>query len=135
MPEDRVYKATIRSAKRTLGVPEGKTLLEAALEAGVAYPHGCRSGRCGACKTRLLSGEVDLLPHTPFSLTADERRQGLVLACRARLLSNIEVKWLARPAVNHPVIRKQGRVVGVALLPHHTMPLRLGLAWKTGGVG
>ena len=122
-----MYKASIRSAERTLEVPQGKTLLEAALEAGIAYPHGCRSGRCGACKTRLLSGDVDLLPHTPFSLTADEREQGLILACRARLQGDIEVKWLAQPKVSYPVVRRQGSVVGVMLLTHDIMELRLRL--------
>src|SRR3546814_11686132 len=44
-------------------------------------------GRCGACKTRLLSGEVDLLPHTPFALRVDERAHGLEIgraSCRER---------------------------------------------------
>ena len=122
-----MYKANIRSAERTLEVPQGKTLLEAALAAGIAYPHGCRSGRCGACKTRLLSGDVDLLPHTPFSLTVDEREQGLILACRTRLQGDIEVKWLAQPEVSHPVVRKQGSVVGAALLTHDIMELRIRL--------
>lgn len=120
-------KASIRSAERSLEVPEGKTLLEAALEAGIAYPHGCRSGRCGACKTRLLAGKVDLLPHTPFSLTADEREQGLILACRARLLSDIEVKWLAQPAVSHPVIRTGAVVAAKERLTHDILELRLRL--------
>src|SRR3546814_1471930 len=52
-----LHKANIISAGCTLTIAEGKTLLETALDAGIAYPHGCRSGRCGACKTRLLSGE------------------------------------------------------------------------------
>ena len=38
-------------------VTEEQTVLEAALDAGVQFPHSCRSGRCGACKSRLLSGE------------------------------------------------------------------------------
>ena len=122
-----MHKARIRSVERTLEVPEGKTLLEAALEAGINYPHGCRSGRCGACKTRLLSGEVDLLPHTPFSLTADERDQGLILACRARLRSDIEARWLARPKVSHPVIKTDGVVASSERLTHDILELRLRL--------
>ena len=37
----------------------GQTILEAALAEGVPYPHGCRSGNCGACKSRLIAGDVD----------------------------------------------------------------------------
>ncbi len=122
-----MYKANIRSAERTLEVPADKTLLEAALEAGIDYPHGCRSGRCGACKTRLLSGEVDLLPHTPFSLTADEREQGLILACRARLQSDIVAKWLAQPKVSHPLVKTEGVVAAIERLTHDILELRLRL--------
>ena len=53
-------RVDIRQAGRTIDVPAGRTILERALEEGIAYPHGCRSGRCGSCKSRLLSGEVDL---------------------------------------------------------------------------
>jgi CDP-4-dehydro-6-deoxyglucose reductase/ferredoxin-NAD(P)+ reductase (naphthalene dioxygenase ferredoxin-specific) len=84
----------IRQAGRTIDVPDGRTILEAALEQGIAYPHGCRSGRCGSCKSRLLGGEVDLLPHTRFSLTEEERGQGLILACRAQPLTDCRVAWL-----------------------------------------
>lgn len=33
----------IRQAGRHIAVPEGVTILEAALADGIAYPHGCRS--------------------------------------------------------------------------------------------
>jgi naphthalene 1,2-dioxygenase ferredoxin reductase component len=36
------------------------TILEAALTQGVPYRHGCRSGNCGACKSRFHAGEVEL---------------------------------------------------------------------------
>ncbi|WP_423220739.1 2Fe-2S iron-sulfur cluster-binding protein [Bacillus paralicheniformis] len=42
----------IRQAGRIIDVPDGRTILERALEEGIAYPHGCRSGRCGSCKSR-----------------------------------------------------------------------------------
>lgn len=81
----------IRQAGRTIEVPDGRTILKSALEEGIAYPHGCRSGRCGSCKTRLLSGEVDLLPHTRLSLTDGERAQGFILACRAQPLIHADL--------------------------------------------
>lgn len=122
-----MYRANIISAGCTVAIPEGKTLLETALDAGIAYPHGCRSGRCGACKTRLLTGEVDLLPHTPFSLTADEREHGLILACRTKPLSDIEVRWIAQTVVSHPVVRTEGVVAGIERLTHDILELRLRL--------
>lgn len=54
----------IRQAGRSIAVDEGVTILEAAFAEGIAYPHGCRPGRCGSRKSRLASGEVDLLDHS-----------------------------------------------------------------------
>ncbi|MCC7635383.1 2Fe-2S iron-sulfur cluster-binding protein [Stenotrophomonas rhizophila] len=73
----------IQPAGHRLAVAEGSTILEAALAAGVAYPHGCRSGRCGSCLSRLISGEVVHLEHSRFALTDAQKAQGLFLACRA----------------------------------------------------
>ena len=70
-----------------------ETLLAAALASGIDYPHTCRSGRCGACKSRLSSGSVTLVPHTRFSLTEEEKAAGLILACRAVLESDVTVMW------------------------------------------
>ena len=61
----------------------GETILAAALRQGVAYPHGCQSGSCGACKSRLIGGEVKMSPYAQFALSEAERGQGLILACRS----------------------------------------------------
>ncbi|MGY4827400.1 2Fe-2S iron-sulfur cluster-binding protein [Sphaerotilaceae bacterium SBD11-9] len=71
-----------------------QTLLEAALAAGVPFPHNCMSGECGACKCRVLDGEVEHGPHLPEALSAEERAQGLVLACRSRARGPVAVEWL-----------------------------------------
>ena len=72
------------------------TILDTALAAGVPYPYGCRSGDCGSCKSRMLSGEVTMEGYyTPEALTAAEREAGLILACRARPLTDVAVTWLA----------------------------------------
>ncbi|MDD2056904.1 2Fe-2S iron-sulfur cluster-binding protein [Pseudomonas sp. GD03860] len=84
----------IRQAGRTIVVPDGMTILEAALADGIAYPHGCRSGRCGSCKSRLISGEVELLEHSRFALSQEEKCLGLVLACRALPRTDAIVAWL-----------------------------------------
>jgi len=84
----------IRQAGRAIVVGDGLTILEAAFDGGIAYPYGCRSGRRRACKSRLLSGEFNMLPHTRFALTAEKKAHGLTVACRAQLLTDIEFAWL-----------------------------------------
>lgn len=70
-------------------------ILEAALDAGVPFPHGCGSGECGTCKCRLLEGEVKRDRHSPDALSDEEIEQGLILACRSRPLTDVMVRWLS----------------------------------------
>jgi CDP-4-dehydro-6-deoxyglucose reductase/ferredoxin-NAD(P)+ reductase (naphthalene dioxygenase ferredoxin-specific) len=69
----------------------GRTILETALAQGIDYPHGCRSGNCGACKSVLHSGEVEMSPYSEFALTAEEKDRGLILACRSVPWSDCEI--------------------------------------------
>jgi ring-1,2-phenylacetyl-CoA epoxidase subunit PaaE len=69
----------------------GQTLLDAALEAGVPLPFSCAVGGCGACKTRLVSGTVDV--EEPNCLSAAERAAGTVLTCVGRPTSACELDF------------------------------------------
>lgn len=110
----------ICQARRTIAVPEGVTILEAALANGIAYPHGCRSGRCGSCKSRVVSGKVDLLDHSRFALSDEEKAQGLVLACRAIPTTDAIVAWLGddEEPPPHPHRRLNCRVTAIEDATH-----------------
>jgi ferredoxin-NADP reductase/DMSO/TMAO reductase YedYZ heme-binding membrane subunit len=77
-----------RSDKR-VQLTNGLTVLEAAEECGVSIPYECRSGICGQCKTRLLTGRVAM--EVQDALTAGEKSKGLILACQARAVKDIVV--------------------------------------------
>lgn len=117
----------IRQAGRTIAVPEGVTILDAALTDGIAYPHGCRSGRCGSCKSRLVSGEVDLLDHSRFALSPEEKAQGLILACRAIPTTDAIVAWLGgdEETPSHPRRRLNCRVAAIADATHDIKRIEL----------
>lgn len=117
----------LRQAGRTLAVPEGVTILEAALADGIAYPHGCRSGRCGSCKSRLVSGKVDLLEHSRFALSDEEKAQGLILACRAIPTTDAIVTWLDGDdeTPSHPRRRLNCRVAAIADATHDIKRIQL----------
>jgi naphthalene 1,2-dioxygenase ferredoxin reductase component len=122
------YRAAIRQHDAPVGVAIGQTILEAALSAGVAYPHGCRSGNCGACKSRLESGEVELTPYSEFALSAAERQDGLILACRAVPWSDVEIAWLdADETILHPLRYLTCRVVALDDATHDIKRLRLAI--------
>src|ERR1700730_13852261 len=118
--------ASIRQHGPPVAVETGQTILEAALAQGVPYPHGCRSGNCGACKSRLESGEVDLAPHSEFALSAAERAEGLILACRAVPWSDVALGWLdADEVIAHPLPQLTCRVVELLDATHDIKLLRL----------
>ena len=68
---------------------DDQTILEAALAAGLLLPYGCRDGACGACKGKVISGEVDLGEVSAGALTDAERAAGLTLFCRAHARSDL----------------------------------------------
>jgi CDP-4-dehydro-6-deoxyglucose reductase/ferredoxin-NAD(P)+ reductase (naphthalene dioxygenase ferredoxin-specific) len=115
----------LRSARIRLEASPGQTILDTALAAGVAYPHGCRSGRCGSCKSRLIEGEIDLLPHSRFALSEEEKANGLILACRAIARSDAAVAWLGDDDAGPPSRRLVGVVTHVEDLTHDIKQVRM----------
>jgi ferredoxin len=49
----------------------------------------CRSGVCGACKCKLVGGEVDAL--TDSGLTSSEKKDGYILTCVSRPKGDIKI--------------------------------------------
>ncbi len=71
-------------------LPE-QSLLEVAEAHGVHVDFECRSGICGQCKVRCLSGRVRM--DVTDALSQAERKSGWVLACQARAASEaIEIE-------------------------------------------
>lgn len=117
---------TLLNIGRTISVPDGQTTLSAALPEGIDYPHGCKSGRCGNCKSRLASGEVEMFDFSRFALPPEERDAGLILACRSVPRGPVNVAWLEdEHAVSYPVREMSAEVVGTELLKHDILRLRL----------
>jgi NAD(P)H-flavin reductase/ferredoxin len=101
-----------------------KSLLDAALDAGVPYPHGCSSGECGSCKSQLMNGEVSMGLCSPDALSSAERAAGMILACRARPTTDVTVKWLS-VAQALPIIKCVASVLELRPLAHDVMVLTL----------
>jgi len=65
------------------------TVLEVAEENGITIPFECRSGICGQCKTKLVSGKVAM--EVQDALTPADRAKGLILACQARCAKDVVI--------------------------------------------
>lgn len=122
------FVVNIRQHPDPIVVEAGDTVLSSALAQGVPYPHGCRSGNCGACKSRLDAGEVELSPYSPYALSDAERAEGLILACRAVPWSDAAVSWLEVDDVAiHPQRRLSCRVADITPLTHDIKRVRLAI--------
>src|SRR6202795_656798 len=75
-------------------VEEGETVLNAAFRQGIALMHGCKEGQCGSCKSRLISGDIELLKYSTFALPDYERETDHILLCKTHAFSDVSFELL-----------------------------------------
>jgi CDP-4-dehydro-6-deoxyglucose reductase, E3 len=80
---------TIRG--RTFRVRAGDVLLDGALANGVEIPHDCRAGTCGTCMVQVVKGQT---------VCGETHTQGMVHACQARVVSDLEVEMEDVPEID-----------------------------------
>ncbi len=71
-------------------LPPDQTILEVADSIGVEIDNSCRSGSCGSCKVKLLSGTVTM--ECEDALEPNDKAQNIMLACQAKSTSNVVVE-------------------------------------------
>lgn len=81
---------TLNGETRTLVIPDGSTLLEAAIANNIDAPFACKAGVCSSCKAKILEGEVEMLAN--HALEDDQVNAGFVLTCQCLPLS-ASVVW------------------------------------------
>jgi len=102
------------------------SILDSALDAGVPFPHGCRSGDCGQCKCHLSEGLVTQQACSPDALSRSEREAGYILACRSRPKSDVAIRWLADSASSQiRVVRIKTRVSCLNRLSRDVIEVKL----------
>ncbi len=77
------------SSGRTVTAKDSLTVLEIAEECDVAIDFECRSGICGTCRKRLLSGQVTM--EVEDGLTASDRKNNVILTCQAIPLGPVSI--------------------------------------------
>jgi ferredoxin-NADP reductase len=70
------FTIELASSGKTFEVPAGKTILQVLRDAGFVVPSSCEQGVCGACETRIISGEAD---HRDAILTESERAANITM--------------------------------------------------------
>lgn len=123
----RTFRIKIARLGQTIESRPDQTVLDCAQQNDIDYPCGCETGICGACKTAILHGQVEMLSHSSQALTTIEREKGLILACRSLPRSDLEIAWIdsADPVPQHPRQRMPMTVGALDRLTHDIVRLRL----------
>jgi CDP-4-dehydro-6-deoxyglucose reductase, E3 len=100
------FQVRIEPSQHTYVVPEGATVLQAALNAGFVLPYGCRDGACGSCKGKLLDGRVDYGKYQGNALTEQDKRMGYALFCCAKPLSDLTIECREISALKDVQVRQ-----------------------------
>lgn len=121
------FKVSIADSGKHFTAEPGESLLEAALFQDIALPYGCQSGGCGACRARLLAGDI-AYPYDPPALSAADKAAGYVLLCQAQARSDLQVQVQELPEDHAiPVRNLPVRVEERTSLCHDVIQLRLRL--------
>jgi CDP-4-dehydro-6-deoxyglucose reductase len=98
------------------------------LNAGLNLPHSCKGGNCGACRARLLRGEVSYPNGRPLGLSEAELAEGFMLLCQARALGDLVVEILEVSTPDQAIIKRLPcRIERAELLSHDVMGVFLRL--------
>ncbi|MCF6433513.1 ferredoxin--NADP reductase [Leisingera sp. MMG026] len=72
---------TLGGAQHTVNISQGQTILEAVKAAGFIPPFSCQSGVCGACRAKLVSGDVHM--RARMALEDKDIANGALLTCQS----------------------------------------------------
>jgi CDP-4-dehydro-6-deoxyglucose reductase len=122
------FSVTIQPSGRTFSTSQDETLLAAGIRQNIGLPYGCKDGACGACKCKLLSGEVQHNSYQPKALSPEDRAAGYVLTCRAVAQTDLQLE--ARQVMEEgsfPVKKLPTRINTLRKLSDDVMLLQLQL--------
>jgi len=84
------FSVLLEPLGRTILADAERSVLEAALAAGLNLPHSCKSGHCTSCRALLRAGEIAYPGgRRPAGLMAHEAEAGRVLLCQAQPRSDL----------------------------------------------
>jgi len=109
------FQITIQPSQHQFATEGDKSVLDAALAAGIVLPYSCRSGACSTCKAKVVSGSVEAGSSPAQILSADELAAGFTLLCQARATSDLVIESRELRLASDIQIRKiPSRVTAIA---------------------
>jgi ferredoxin-NADP reductase len=91
----KVFKLTLNtySGVKTVKARADESVLVAIERAGILAPSKCRSGVCGFCRSKLISGDV-FIPEDTDGRRAADKKFGFIHPCSSYPISDLEVEIL-----------------------------------------
>lgn len=89
-PAGKIYQVEFAKQKRTLEVSADQTVLAAAKKGSVRLPSSCSNGMCGTCKSKLVSGSVEM--NHNGGIRQREIDAGMFLPCCSKPLSDLVIE-------------------------------------------
>ncbi|UWU24701.1 FAD-binding oxidoreductase (plasmid) [Rhizobium sp. CB3060] len=90
VPVGKVYQVEFSKQARKIEVADEQTVLSCAKKAGIRIPSSCANGVCGTCKSKLVSGSVDMKHNG--GIRQREIDAGLFLPCCSKPLSDLVIE-------------------------------------------
>jgi uncharacterized 2Fe-2S/4Fe-4S cluster protein (DUF4445 family) len=103
---------------RRITVPADTTVFAAARQAGIELTSACGGeGRCGLCRVEAVSGDVSRPEAAELAVLGSQVEEGLRLACRLRIGSDVVVRIPASSMLSGPRLQVDGIAIPVELDP------------------
>ena len=132
-------KVTIKNSGHTFEVRPSQTVLQAAIDAGINLPYGCRNGACGSCKAKLISGRIMHNDYQSNAMSDAELAAGNTLLCCAMALDDLEIECrevggLAgiKPRILPARVAKKEQLAHDVIALHLQLPASERLQFKAG---
>ncbi|MFT3759059.1 2Fe-2S iron-sulfur cluster-binding protein [Thauera sp.] len=101
LPVKASFMVTVADSGEVFRCREDETLLAGMERLGRrGIPVGCRGGGCGVCKVKIEAGSFSARVMSRECVSAEEERDGIVLACRVKPLSDIRLAVLGKMKKN-----------------------------------
>lgn len=88
-PQAKTFKVEFAKQARSIEVAGEQTVLSCAKKAGIRLPSSCANGLCGTCKSKLVSGSVDMQHNG--GIRQREVEAGFFLPCCSKPLSDLVI--------------------------------------------
>jgi len=85
-----VLDIVLRPSGVSFSCQEKENILDAASRQNITLEHSCGTGQCGACKAKVLAGEVDFVDAYSV-LTEAEKAENIILTCTSRAKTPLQL--------------------------------------------